>query len=194
MDHTDVPTALMLRVGISALVGAVAQIALFAALERGHALGMVVAFGILPPSVVPTVCVGWSLARSRALFPGSGGWPVAFAVGSWHLGLLLLTLLGVAGISFRVESAVLGLSMAATIPVSVAVWRLVRYWDWGYALAMLGTGAAVGAVWVAGGNSPVFALATTVLWSTAVGLLAGFWLTRAIRSPGSASSKVAPLG
>ena len=191
MDDTDVPSPLTLRIGISALVGAVAQVALVAVIEQGHALGMVAAFAILPPSVVPTICVAWSLARSRALFPGSGGWPVAFAVGSWHLGLLVLSPLAAADISFGGETAVLSLSTAATIPVTVAVWRLVRYWDWGYALAMLGTGAAVGAVWVATGSSPVFVLAIMVLWSTAVGLVAGFWLTRALRSSGVASSNAA---
>jgi hypothetical protein len=183
MNEMPPSGALTLRVGVSTLVGAIAQLALLGVLEQGHAVGMLWAYAIVPPSVVPTCCVAWSLARSRALFPGSPGWPVAFAVASWHIGLLLLAPLGAADISFGRETAPVLLSTAATVPVTVAVWRLVRYWDWGYACAMLGVGAAVGAVWVATGDSPVFALATTVLWSTSVGLVAGFWLTRALRSP-----------
>ena len=169
------------RVGIAATIGIIVQILLLALPTRHHPLGVLPTFVILPPSVVPTLCVVWTLGRSGVLFPGAHGLSIALALGSWHVAFFICGLLvPIFDIKIEGGSGPLVMSVAGTIPIALALWRLVRQWDWGCAFWMLGAGAAIGGAATVTIDWPALMVITTVVWTAAIGFIAGLWLTRAI--------------
>lgn len=179
MEEDGNPPNLTLRVGLAATVGVVAQIVLLAIPANGRPTHILAAFALLPPSVVPTLCVAWTLRRSGVLFPGTHGLPITLSIGSWHFTFILSALLlSIAGTHFD-EGAPLVMSTVGTIPIAAAVWRLARFWDWGRAFLMLGAGAAVGAVAAMGSEWATLMLVMTIVWTTTIAALAGSWLTKA---------------
>jgi hypothetical protein len=180
MHEERTPPNLTLRVGLAATVGVLAQILLVAIPANGRPKDILATFVLLPPSVVPTLCVIWALRRSRVLFPGMHGVPISLAIGSWHVTAILAgLLLSIVGLRLEHVGLPLVMSIVGTVPIAVAVWRLARWWDWGHAFWMLGVGAAVGAVGTLTSERAAPMLVVTVLWTAAIGLVAGRWLARA---------------
>ncbi|HMF39172.1 MAG TPA: hypothetical protein VKQ32_00695 [Polyangia bacterium] len=181
MDDERTPPNLTLRVGLAAIAGIVAQILLLAIPAHGRPDHIMGAFVLLPPSVGPTLCVARALRRARVLFPGAHGVPIALAIGGCHLAAILLCLFVSTGASFvDGGGGLLLMSIVGTVPIAVAVWRLARWWDWGNAFWMLGAGTAVGAVAALVSGQPMLMLVTTVLWTAAIGFVAGRWLAQAM--------------
>jgi hypothetical protein len=172
---------LTLRVGIAATVGIVAQFLLLMLLAGALPMAFLPAFVFLPPSVLPTLCVVWTLGRSGVLFPGAHGLPIALALGSWHVAFFSCGLLrSIFDIKIEGWSGPMVVSLCGTIPIAIAIWRLVRQWDWGCAFWMLGAGAAIGGAATVTIDWATLMIIMTVLWTTAIGFIAGLWLAKAM--------------
>ena len=129
-----------LRIGVSAALGIVAQLAILGAIEQGHLDGVLLAYFVVPPTFFPTLCVAWVLARSGRIFPGSPRWAIALALASWHLALGACVVLA----SGPIRAPVLVMSVLGTLPIVLALVLLTHRWDWGCATGLVGAGAMVG--------------------------------------------------